>query len=86
MTRQRAKSAFREWSGPRPTPETVQMPPYGFRVPQKNASVHADPGSSGECRFNRVGLMGHALKDQPCISHERCCLASRMNAVVLHLA
>ena len=52
MTRQRAKSAFREWSGPRPTPETVQMPPYGFRVPQKNASVHADPGSSGECRLS----------------------------------
>jgi len=38
------------WAGP--TPEAVQTPPHGFRVPQQNASVHADPWSSGECRLN----------------------------------
>jgi choline dehydrogenase-like flavoprotein len=46
-----AKSASREWSGPRPTPEAVQTPPYGFRVPQQNASVQADPWSSGAKRY-----------------------------------
>jgi hypothetical protein len=51
MTRKSTKSASREWSGPRPTPEAVQTPPYGFRVPRQSASVHADPGSSGECRL-----------------------------------
>ncbi len=34
---------------PRPTPEAGQTPPYGFRIPQQNASVHADPWSSGVC-------------------------------------
>ena len=51
MTRKSTKSASRKWSGPRPTPEAVRTPPYGFRVPQQNASVHADPWSSGECRL-----------------------------------
>ena len=51
MTRKSTKSASREWSGPRPTPEAVRTPPYGFRVPQQNASVHGDPWSSGECRL-----------------------------------
>jgi hypothetical protein len=51
MTRKNTKLASREWSGSRPTPEAVQTPPYGFRVPQQNASVHADPWSSGECRL-----------------------------------
>ena len=54
MTRKSTKSASREWSGPRPTPEAVRTPPYGFHVPQQNASVHADPWTSGECRIIRL--------------------------------
>ena len=51
MTRKRAKPASREGSGPRPTPEAVRTPPYGFCVPRQSAIVHADPWSSGECRL-----------------------------------
>ncbi len=40
----------------RPTPEAVQTPPYEFRVPQQNASVHANPGSSGERRLIQFGI------------------------------
>ncbi len=43
MRRKSTKSASREWSGPRPTPEAVQTPPYGFCVPRQSAIVHADP-------------------------------------------
>jgi two-component system response regulator FixJ len=35
-------------------PEAVQTPPYGFRVPQQNAIVHADPWSSGGIRFKSL--------------------------------
>ena len=45
MTRKSTKSASREWSGPRPAPEAVQTPPYGFRIPRQSAIVHADPWS-----------------------------------------
>ena len=60
MTRKRPQSASREWSGPRPTPEAVQTPPYGFRVPQQNASVlipgHlGNVGSNGSCLFYAMG-------------------------------
>jgi hypothetical protein len=41
---------------PRPTSKAVQTPPYGFRVSQQNASVHADPWSSGECRVELAKL------------------------------
>ena len=51
MTRKSTKSASREWSGPRPTLEAARTPPSGFRAPQQNASVHADPWSSGQCRL-----------------------------------
>ena len=47
MTRKSAKSASREWSGPRPTPETVQMPPYGFRVPSRMLAFTLIPGHLG---------------------------------------
>jgi Sulfotransferase family len=57
MTRKRPKSASREWSGPRPTPEAVQTPSLGFEVPQQNAIVHADPRSSGECRMMGEGSL-----------------------------
>jgi hypothetical protein len=30
---------------------STAQPACGFRVPQHNASVHADPWSSGECRL-----------------------------------
>lgn len=62
MTRKGTKSASREWSGPRPTPEAVQTSPYGFRVPLQNASVHANPWSSGECRLDYQTLSLEKLK------------------------
>src|ERR1019366_872191 len=34
--------------------EAVQTPPYNFRVPQQNASVHADHWASGECRLTSI--------------------------------
>lgn len=55
MTRKRARSASPEWSGPRPMPEVLRMPLFGFRVPQQNARVHVAPWSSGECRLEDVG-------------------------------
>ena len=54
MTRKKAQSASPEWSGGLRTPETSRTPPFGFRVPRQNASVHAVPWSSGECRLTPV--------------------------------
>jgi hypothetical protein len=64
MTRKSTKSASREWSGPRPTPEAVRTPPYGFRVPQQNASVHADPWSSGQYRL-RTSMTRETILRRP---------------------
>jgi hypothetical protein len=51
MTRKRTKSASRKWFAGFSTPEASRTPPFGLRIPQQNASVHADPWSSGECRM-----------------------------------
>jgi hypothetical protein len=49
MTRKRAKSATLEWFAGLSTPEASRTP-FGVRIPQQNATVHADPWLSGECR------------------------------------
>jgi hypothetical protein len=57
MTRKRPESASRKWSVGLSTPEASRKRSFGFLVPQQNASVHADPSSSGECRINRRSVV-----------------------------
>jgi len=57
MTRKRAKSATLEWVGGLSPPEASRTPPFGFWIPLKNAIVHADLWSSGECRLQGLSLM-----------------------------
>src|SRR6478609_3346101 len=51
MARKRAQSATLEMvRGGLSTSEASRTPPFGVRIPQQKATVHANPWSSGECR------------------------------------
>lgn len=51
MMRKRAKSASPEWFAGAEHTGSDPNAAFGFRVPEQNGSVHVDPWSSGECRF-----------------------------------
>ncbi len=54
MTGKKTKSAAPEWVRGAHYAGSVTNAAFGFRVPQQNAIVHADPWSYGECRANPV--------------------------------
>ena len=55
MTRKRATSATLEWFAGLSTPEASRTLPFGFRIPQQNAIMHAEPWSCGGCREETGG-------------------------------
>ena len=45
----RRRSSPEATGRPRPTPEALRTPPFGFFLPQQNGRVHANPWSFWEC-------------------------------------